>query len=109
MMYDDDDGFDRSLNGRVDNPEIQASTWFQDGKMHRTDGPAMVFEDGDVEYWQNGELHRTDGPAIDYNGLKEWYVRGRYITSSQEYQAVTFRTEEEMVFLLLKYGPINCG
>lgn len=108
MMYDDDD-IDRNLNGSVFNPMTGYTEWFLNGVHHREDGPAMVFEDGDVEYWQNGELHRTDGPAIDYNGFKEWYVRGRYIKSSQEYQAITFRTEEEMTFLLLKYGPINCG
>lgn len=34
--------------------------------LHRTDGPAIVWEDGDEEWYQNGELHRMDGPAVTY-------------------------------------------
>ena len=44
------------------------------GKLHREDGPAVVFIDGYMEWWQNGQLHRIDGPAVEWaNGTKEWY------------------------------------
>jgi len=29
-------------------------SWFQNGKRHRTDGPAITRPDGTQEWWQNG-------------------------------------------------------
>jgi antitoxin component YwqK of YwqJK toxin-antitoxin module len=52
--------------------------WYQNGKIHRTDGPAVENADGDKEWYQNGKLHRTDGPAIEYAyGTKYWYQNGK--------------------------------
>ena len=35
-------------------------------------------EDGDIAYYLNGKLHRTDGPAIEEKfGNKEWYLNGK--------------------------------
>ena len=51
------------------------------GKLHRTDGPAIIYADGDQEWWVNGKPHRTDGPAVIYaNGTKLWYINGNNIT-----------------------------
>ena len=48
--------------------------WYQKGKKHRTDGPAIEYADGSKFWFQNGKLHRTNGPAIEYaNGSKFWY------------------------------------
>ena len=49
-----------------------------DGKKHRTDGPAVIF-DGEFEKWyKNGRLHRIDGPAvIFYGGFTAWYKNGK--------------------------------
>ena len=29
--------------------------WYNQGQLHRTDGPARILEDGQVEYWINGK------------------------------------------------------
>lgn len=51
--------------------------WTLDGKLHRTDGPAIEYADGGQEWYLHGELHRTDGPAFErYNGDKAWYING---------------------------------
>ena len=51
--------------------------WYLNGKLHRTDGPAVEFADDDKEWWLNGKLHRIDGPAFeDSNGYKAWYLNG---------------------------------
>lgn len=43
--------------------------------LHREDGPAIEYDNGNKEYWFMGKLHREGGPAIDYaNGQKEYYV-----------------------------------
>jgi len=30
--------------------------WFQNGKLHRLDGPAVEYADGDKWWYENGEL-----------------------------------------------------
>lgn len=53
--------------------------WFQNGKAHRLDGPAIERTDGDKHWLQNGLLHRLDGPAIEWaNGDKSYWIEGEY-------------------------------
>jgi hypothetical protein len=52
--------------------------WFQEGKRHRLDGPAIEWVDGSKYWCQYGKLHRTDGPAFEWaNGTKAWYQNGK--------------------------------
>jgi len=45
--------------------------------LHREDGPAVEFIDGEKRWYKNGEHHREDGPAIEYpNGDKCWHFNG---------------------------------
>ena len=56
--------------------------WWRDGKLHREDGPAIIWGDSSEEWRFNGELHRTDGPAVIWsNGNQEWYINGKDITT----------------------------
>jgi hypothetical protein len=63
---------------REDGPAIEYSngdkSWFINGKLHREDGPAYV-SDFTKKWYINNELHRLDGPAVEYNGIdtKYWY------------------------------------
>jgi len=58
--------------------------WYQNDKLHRTDGPAIEYAYGDKAWYQNGKLHRTDGPAVEYSdGGKAWYLGGQRLTYSQ--------------------------
>ncbi len=44
--------------------------------LHRTDGPAVEYPEGE-EWWINGKLHREgDLPAVDLPKLKKWYKNG---------------------------------
>ena len=53
--------------------------WYQNGKRHRLDGPAVEYSDGGKIWYQNDELHRLDGPAVEYsNGYKAWCQNGQY-------------------------------
>ena len=38
-----------------------------------------------IKYWyQNGQLHRVDGPAIEYSdGSKKWYIEGNELTEEE--------------------------
>jgi hypothetical protein len=49
--------------------------WYQDGKLHREDGPAIRYADGYEEWYLYGQRHRVDGPAvICSDGKEEWWV-----------------------------------
>jgi len=51
--------------------------WELDGKLHREDGPAIEWSNGDKQWWLNGKCHRDDGPAIEHtDGYKEWWFNG---------------------------------
>ena len=59
------------------------------GHLHRTNGPAVEWADGDKFWYQNDQLHRTDGPAVvGSNGHKAWYINGVRLTEAEFNQAV---------------------
>ena len=56
----------------------------QHGHCHRIHGPAVIWADGDCEWYQNDLLHRTDGPALTWpDGDKYWYLNGRKLTEEE--------------------------
>ena len=56
-----------------------SKSWWLNGKLHRTDGPAFERADGSKRWHLNGKLHRTDGPAWERaDGSKEWYLNGKF-------------------------------
>ena len=67
---------------RLDGPAVIYSSgvkkWFKEGKCHRLDGPAITDCFGKKEWYINGRKHRLDGPAIiDLFGDKKWWVNGK--------------------------------
>ena len=52
--------------------------WLKDGKLHREDGPAIIYPNGTEVWYLNGHRHRVCGPAITtYNGTQVWYKDGK--------------------------------
>jgi hypothetical protein len=50
----------------------------ESGQLHREDGPATEWTNGDKSWWLHGKLHRKDGPAIEQaEGHKAWYKNGQ--------------------------------
>ena len=48
--------------------------------LHREDGPAIEWSDGDKDWYLNGRLHRVGGPAIEREGDSDaWYINGKFI------------------------------
>lgn len=46
-------------------------------QLHRDNGPAIEYSNGDRVWYQNDKRHRIDGPAVEYeNGYKSWWVNG---------------------------------
>ena len=78
--------------------------WYRKGKLHREDGPAVEWWDGDEEWYLNGKRHRTDGPAvIRANGTKWWYLNGGWYTFDKWLEVVNI-SEQEKIFLKLKWA-----
>ena len=48
------------------------------GRLHRTDGPALIHANGSVKWYLHGKRHRIGGPACVYvNGTRKWYEDGK--------------------------------
>ena len=68
---------------REDGPAVEYANgnkyWYLNGKYHREYGPAVEKSNGDKEWYLNGELHREGGPAVEYaSGDKYWYLNGEH-------------------------------
>ena len=75
---------------RIDGPACEWANgdkeWWVNGQCHRLDGPACEWADGDKEWWVNGQLHRLDGPARMWaDGSKAWYLYGKRVTEAEHY------------------------
>jgi hypothetical protein len=53
--------------------------WFdKKGRLHRDDGPAIIYVDGENRWYKNNKLHRDDGPAVEWSlvGVEDWWKDG---------------------------------
>ncbi len=73
-------------------PECKISSdgtkcWYLNGKLHRTDGPAVEWADRSKFWYLNDQLHRTDGPAIECaDGPKYWYLNGKWLDPGEAFK-----------------------
>ena len=64
--------------------ESGGQKWYLDGKLHREDGPAVIWADGTEEWWLNGKLHREGGPAVIWpSGAQAWWLNGNRVTEEE--------------------------
>ncbi|RTK95514.1 MAG: hypothetical protein EKK64_06745 [Neisseriaceae bacterium] len=42
------------------------------------DCPAVIYPNGDAEWWCNGKRHRINGPAVVYGNKQYWFVDGEF-------------------------------
>jgi hypothetical protein len=60
---------------------------------------------GDKWWWLNNKLHRTDGPAIEYaDGDTEWWLHDQSYTFDQWLEVNSDLTYSEKVMMKLKHG-----
>ena len=76
--------------------------WYQNGELHRTDGPAIEYASGSKSWFQNGKLHCTDGPAMHFgNGTKFWYIDGKKYSFKDWLQLCSLSYEEKCELVLI--------
>ena len=90
---------------RTDGPAIIYANgeqhWYFNDKLHRTDGPAIIWPNGDQFWYFNGEYHRTDGPAyMSADGYQSYYIHGNPLTEEQYYDIT--QSEEHLNWYLLQ-------
>jgi hypothetical protein len=92
----------------MDNPRIDLTgnkRWWSNGKVHRTDGPAIEYTDGTKFWVLNGDVHRTDGPAVEWpSGHVQWFLNRQGYTFDTWLEMNTDLTHEQKVIMKLQYG-----
>ena len=74
---------------REDGPAVVwddgTEVWYRHGQWHREDGPAVVYSDGSEYWYRHGQRHREDGPAIVWpDGTEVWYLLGTRVKPFNE-------------------------
>ena len=60
-----------------------------EGQWHRTNGPAIIWNNGDKQWYVNGKCHRINGPAVELaNGTKAWWIDGCPYDEQDYWQAI---------------------
>jgi len=83
----DENKLAHSYNGKpsVVMSDLGITTYHKHGKLHRLDGPAIIFEENSA-YLQDGQLHREDGPAIILKNIDmEFFFLGGYLLDEEDY------------------------
>jgi hypothetical protein len=60
--------------------------WYKENTeiLHREDGPAIEYNNGDKAWYKEGLYHREDGPALEYaDGRKYWHIDGIELTEEK--------------------------
>jgi len=75
---------------REDGPAIEFANgekwWYKNGKLHRDDGPAIEDPAGTKCWYKNGKCHREEGPAVEvYNGSKYWHFNGTLYGTNNDF------------------------
>ena len=71
--------------------DARGTRWYYNsaGQLHRTNGPAVEWDNGTKSWYQNGKRHRIDGAAIEYlDGDKVWFINGEELTEYEFNQRV---------------------
>ena len=53
--------------------------WYKDDLLHRLDGPACEYANGDMTWFKDDMLHREDGPACDWSHSKRYALNDKFV------------------------------
>lgn len=83
--------------------------WYWHGELDRRNGPAVIEPNGNKRWYSRGIMHRIDGPAAVYvSNLPDiWVVDGRPVNNFREFQEFSGLSDEDILFLKIKYGNIK--
>lgn len=62
--------------------------WRLNGHLHRSDGPAIEWDNGHQQWYMWGLLHRDDGPAVITFNTESWWTHGTFVKSERRYVSI---------------------
>jgi len=74
------------------------------GRLHRNNGPALVYPDVQIEWYKHGKSHRIDGPALITPNGWAWYVNGVRIESWEQLKYEANLSDEKILELAIIWG-----
>jgi hypothetical protein len=100
----------KNFTGNVEHSKGE-KRWYQNGKLHRLDGPAIEKSNGTKIWYKNGMFHRLDGPAyIETKGFNSHYINGKQYSKQEFKKAINLlfpnKTIEELRHLNSIMNPI---
>jgi len=78
----------KGYTGHITCADDGTQKWYKNGKVHREDGPAIIWADGTQVWFKNNKAHREDGPAIiEPDGSQSWFLEGKKY-SKEEFDVI---------------------
>lgn len=75
----------------------------EEQRLHRTDGPAIIHENGRKEWFIEGKRHREDGPAlIQANGKQKFYLHGKLYKTIEDFELNNAKPTNELTTITFK-------
>lgn len=71
--------------------------------LHRTDGPALISNNGDITWYYEGSIHRIGGPAVTIGKSEHYYIED--VPYSKEEYNKLLRVIEQMPLALRLTDP----
>lgn len=69
--------------------------YYQNGSLHRSDGPAIEWVNGTKFWYKHGKAHREDGPAFEsIDGNNSWYLDGNYLSEEEFNKKISGKNEK---------------
>lgn len=100
--------YDLDKTIRFNMPVMEKKEFFYEGKLQSlNDNPAVIFENGDKEYWDKGALHRYCGPAreiaIDHDRDEFWEHGIRIYPTSGPLSKKSLKNKKRDTYIFLYY------
>ncbi len=88
--------------------------WNVKGLLHREDGPAVEYIDGEQQWWVNGNIHRLCGPAlVRPHNRSAWFINSLNVTDKiQEWAKendIDLNNLTEVDIAIIKITWVNYG
>jgi len=65
--------------------------------IHREDGPAIEWDEGDEEWIVNGKLHREDGPALTWCNQNKWWLNNKQYSKEEYWNIINLRNKSRIL------------
>ncbi len=76
--------------------------WYLNEVLHREDGPAVEYPNGQSCWFLNGQYHREDGPAfIDIRkNKKEWWLHHENVSWKEVFKNANGNSDNQIKILM---------